>query len=152
MDRIVTANPTNLPALILSAQAAAQQGDSAAAIARFRTIVNIDHSNMMALNNLAYMLGGSDTGEALKYAQQAAELAPDNAAVQDTLGWTYYRMGRSDMAVRYLKAAVDKESTPRRQFHLGMSYLKMGAQATGQKLVREALAKDPNLAKTEQGW
>jgi hypothetical protein len=33
-----------------------------------------------------------------------------------------------------------------------MSYLKIGDQITGQTIVREALLKDPNLVKTEQGW
>ena len=56
------------------------------------------------------------------------------------------------MAVPYLRTAVEKGASPRRQFHLGMSYLKIGDQANGQKLVREALAKDPSLAKMEQGW
>lgn len=152
LDSIVAKNPSNLTALLLSARAADQSGDSPAAIARFRAIVNIDRSNVIALNNLAYLLAPNDPDEALTYAQRAAEKAPDNAAVQDTLGWIYYRKGLSSMAVRYLKAAVDKESTPLRQFHLGMSYLKMGDQARGQKMVREAVAKDPSLAKTEQGW
>jgi hypothetical protein len=33
-----------------------------------------------------------------------------------------------------------------------MSYLKIGDQVTGQRLVRAALAKEPSLVKTEQGW
>ena len=152
MDSIVSGNPANLSALLLSARANEQSGDHQAAITRYRTIVNLDQSNLTALNNLAYLLATSDPDEALKYAQQAVELAPGEATVQDTLGWVYYRKGLSSMAVRYLKAAVDKEPTPRRQFHLGMSYLKVGDQANGQKMLRDALAKDPNLAKTEQGW
>ena len=129
-----------------------QAGDSPAAIARYRAVIRIDRANLIALNNLAYLLALNDPDEALKYAQQAVELAPDEATIQDTLGWVYYRKGLSGMAVRYLKAAVEKESTPRRQFHLGMSYLRIGDQAAGQKMVREALAKEPNLAKTEHGW
>ena len=90
--------------------------------------------------------------QALTLAQRATELAPEDPGVQDTLGWIYYRKGLYSMAVRYLKTAVEKGPNPRRQFHLGMSYLKVGNQATGQRIVLEALQKDPNLAKTEQGW
>ena len=152
LDGIVSTNPANIPALLLSATADEQAGDFPAAIARYRAAVDIDRSNLIALNNLAYLLVPIDPNEALKYAQQAAEIAPADPAVQDTLGWVYYRKGLPSTAVRYLKAAVDQESTPRRQFHLGMSYLKMGDQAAGQKMVRAALSKEPNLAKTEQGW
>jgi tetratricopeptide (TPR) repeat protein len=152
LDGLVKTNPANVSVLLLSARADEQWGDTQAAIARYRGVINLDRTNPIALNNLAYLLVPSDPDEALKYAQQAVELAPGEASFQDTLGWIYYRKGLSTMAVQHLKAAVDKESTPRRQFHLGMSYLKIGDQANGQKLVREALAKDPSLAKTEQGW
>jgi len=149
---VITANPRNVAALLLSARAEEAAGDHASVIARYRAVLNADSSNLIALNNLAYVLAADNPDEALKFAQQAAEKAPDSPFVQDTLGWIYYRKGLYTMAVRYLKNAVDKESTPRRQFHLGMSYLKVGDQLTGQKIVREALQKDPNLAKTEQGW
>jgi Tfp pilus assembly protein PilF len=101
---------------------------------------------------VAYALAADNPDEALPFAQRAAEMAPDSPTVQDTLGWIYYRKGLYSMAVRYLKTAVDRDATPQRQFHLGMSYLKEGNQAAGQKIVRDALLKDPSLTKTEQGW
>ena len=114
--------------------------------------MHIDSSNLFALNNLAYALAVDNPDEALKFAQEAVEIAPDNPTVQDTLAWVYYRKGLYSMAARFLKTALDKEATPQRQFHLGMTYLKMGDEATGQRMVRAALVKDPGLAKTEQGW
>jgi tetratricopeptide (TPR) repeat protein len=107
---------------------------------------------VVALNNLAYYLASENADEALKFAQQAAELAPDSPYVQDTLGWIYYRKGLYSSAIRYLKTAVAKEPNPRRQFHLGMSYLKSGDRGLGQSLVQTALRQDPNLPKNEQGW
>jgi tetratricopeptide (TPR) repeat protein len=152
LNGIVTADPKNLPALMLLARAENESGDHAAEIETYRTILSLDHSNPLALNNLAYQLAVKSPDEALKFAEQAAEVAPDNPGIQDTLGWIYYRKGLYSMAVRYLKTAVEKGPNPRRQFHLGMSYLKMGDQVAGQKMVREALQKDPKLADTEQGW
>jgi tetratricopeptide (TPR) repeat protein len=152
LSEVVTADPKNVAALLLSAHAQEVVGARAAEVASYRTVLNLDQSNLIALNNLAYVLAPDDPDEALKLAQQAAEMAPDSPNVQDTLGWVYYRKGLYSMAVRYLKTAVDKESTPRRQFHLGMSYLKVGERLTGQKIVQDALAKDPTLAKTEKGW
>jgi tetratricopeptide (TPR) repeat protein len=152
LNEVVTTDPKNVDALLLSAHAQEVVGAHAAEVASYRAVLNLEQSNLIALNNLAYVLAPDDPDEALKLAQQAAEMAPDSPNVQDTLGWIYYRKGLYSMAVRYLKTAVDKESTPRRQFHLGMSYLKTGDQLNGQKIVRDALAKDPTLAKTEQGW
>jgi tetratricopeptide (TPR) repeat protein len=149
---VVAAEPKNISALLLSARAQDAAGAHAAMVASYRAVLNIDPSNLIALNNLAYVLVVENPDEAFKLAQRADEMAPENPNVQDTLGWIYYRKGIYSMAVRYLKTAVDKEANPRRQFHLGMSYLKVGDQAAGQKIMREALQKDPSLAKTEQGW
>jgi tetratricopeptide (TPR) repeat protein len=152
LKRVLEADPRNPPALLLSARAEEASGNQDGVLARYRAVLDVDGANLIALNNLAYSLAGSKPDEALKLAQQALEIAPDNASVQDTLGWVYYRKGLYSMAITHLKKAVDKETNPRRQFHLGMSYLKVGDQANGQRIVAEALRKDPNLAKTEQGW
>jgi Tfp pilus assembly protein PilF len=94
----------------------------------------------------------ADPDEASKLAQRAAELAPDNAAVQDTLGWVYYRKGNYTTALPYLKAAVTKEPTPRREFHLAVCYLKSGNKDLGEKLLQKAIREDPKLPAKEQGW
>ena len=131
---------------------ARETGDREEAIRRYRAVLDIDGSNVIALNNLAYTLAASEPDVALKYAQQAAELAPDNAAVQDTLGWIYYRKAIYGTAVTHLETAMAKEPTPRRQFHLAMCYLKSGRRDQGEKTLQLALRQDPNLPVTEKGW
>jgi hypothetical protein len=59
----------------------------------------------------------------------ALEIAPQDPAVQDTLGWIYYRRGLYPAAAQYLQAAVAKVPNPARQFHLALSYIKAGAGA-----------------------
>jgi uncharacterized protein HemY len=152
LNAVLTTQPANMTALLLAARADEAAGDRASVIARYRAVLAVDNSNVIALNNLAYTIAPENPDEALKFAQQAVERDSESAYVQDTLGWVYYRKGLYSMAMRYLKTAVDRESTPRRQFHLGMCYLKNGDQTNGQKLVSDALQKNPNLVKTEQGW
>ena len=141
----------NINVLLMLASIAGDT-DPEEAISRYRAVIAIDNSNLVALNNLAYILAPADPDVALKYAQEAAELAPDNATVQDTLGWIYYRKAIYDSAVTYLASAVAKEPTPRRQFHLAMSYLKSGNRDLGEKTLQLALRQDPRLPQTEKGW
>ena len=152
LTAVLAADPKNVSALMMLAGIEGETGNREASIAKYRAVLSIDATNVAALNNLAYSLAADNPDEALKYAQQAGELAPNEPAVQDTLGWVYYRKGIYRTAVDYLKNAVAKEPTPRRQFHLAMCYLKAGDPDLGRKTLSAALQKDPNLVKTEQGW
>jgi Tfp pilus assembly protein PilF len=149
---LVTGDPKNISALLMLGTIAGETGDRDEAISRYRAVIAADSSNVMALNNLAYTLAPTEPDEALKCAQQAAEMAPNSAAVQDTLGWVYYRKAIYGTAATYLETAVAKEPTPRRQFHLAMSYLKSGKRDLGEKTLQLALRQDPNLPQTEKGW
>jgi tetratricopeptide (TPR) repeat protein len=149
---LVAADPKNIPALLLLAAVASDRNNRDEAISRYRAVVDMDGSNLVALNNLAYTLAASDPDLALTFAQRAAELAPDNANAQDTLGWIYYKKAIYQTAVTYLETAVKKDPTPRHQFHLGMSYIKIGNRDLGQKTVQSAIQKDPKLLETEKGW
>jgi tetratricopeptide (TPR) repeat protein len=150
--RALAVDPKNVRALVMLGTIAGEAGDRQEAIDRYRAVLAIDDSNLPALNNLAYALALSSPDDALKYAQHAAELAPDNPTVEDTLGWVFYRKAIYGSAVRYLEAAVAKDPTPRRQFHLAMSYLKFGDRDKGEKTLKTALQKAPDLTKSEEGW
>jgi tetratricopeptide (TPR) repeat protein len=152
LTEVLRVDPRNQSALIMMAGVDDRLSNRADAIAKYQTILSMDSSNMAALNNLAYDLALERPDEALKPAQQAAELAPKSAAVQDTLGFVYYRKGLYTLARERLQMAVSLETTPLYQFHLGMCYLKLGEQTLGESTVRAALAKDANLLRTQIGW
>jgi Tfp pilus assembly protein PilF len=150
---VIAANPTNPGALLMLGGVAEEIGDQEEALRRYREAFALDNSNVAALNGLAYALASSQqTDEALKYAQHAVELAPDDASVNDTLGWIYYKKAIYPTAIRYLETAVAKEPTARREFHLAMSYLKSGQRDLGAKKLQLALQQDPKLPVTEKGW
>jgi len=149
---IAALNPKNVAPLLSLADLDVAAGDPAGAIARYRTVLKVDASNLVALNNLAYFLALEKPDEALPFAEQAAKIAGEDATVQDTLGWVYYRKGQYRTAVGYLRTAVAKEPTARRQFHLAISYLKAGERDLGQTMLQTALRQDPTLPQTEQGW
>jgi tetratricopeptide (TPR) repeat protein len=152
LETMVRVDPKNVPALLLLAHIDELGANRAGAVTRYRAVLAVDGANLEALNDLAYNLAQQNPDEALPLAQQAAEIAPDNAAVQDTLGFVFYRKGDYRNATNYVKTAVSKEPTARRQFHLAMCYSKSGDQTLAAKTMAAALEKDPNLPKTERGW
>lgn len=147
---LIEHDPTNSAALLMLAGVEARLGDRKSAIARCRAVLEFDSKNVSALNNIAYYMTAEDLDSALGFAQQAAELNPNNAAVDDTLGWIYFRKGLYKIAAPYLERAADKEPTPRRKFHLSLCYLKMGNRTAGQHMLQSAIAQDPSLLHSEE--
>lgn len=145
-------DPRNTKARLMLADIAQSAHRNNEAISQYRAVLEIDGANVMALNNLAYILAPTDPDNALAYAQKALAAVPDNATVQDTIGWIYCRKGIYDTALRYLRTSVDREPTPKRQFHLAITYIKSGDRGKGEALLALALGKEPDLAKTEQIW
>ena len=154
LTEITKGDPRNVRALLSLAGLDENAGNQPGAAIRYRAVLEVDASNLIALNNLAYSLAMADPvpDEAPKFAQRALELAPENATVQDTLGWVYYRKKNYTAALTYLKAAVAKEPTPKREFHLAVCYLKSGNKELGEKLLQKALQQDPKLSAKEQAW
>jgi Tfp pilus assembly protein PilF len=150
LREVLAKEPRNVSALLLVAEIEKSSGDHAAAIERYRTILAFDSLNLVALNNISTELTSGNPDEALGFAQKALEIAPENAAVQDTLGWIYYRKGIYQTAAKHLKEAVSREPNPRRQFHLGMSYIKTGDLRQGRELLQAALQQDPSLNSVSQ--
>jgi tetratricopeptide (TPR) repeat protein len=142
---VLSSHPENVQARLLLASTEEKAGNQAAAIVQYRAIIERDPKNLAALNNLACALARDNPDEALKYAQSAIEVAPEEPAAQDTLGWIYYRKGIYREAVTYLRRAVDKQATPPRQYHLGMAYAKVGEKRLAIQYVSAALDKDSSL-------
>jgi tetratricopeptide (TPR) repeat protein len=152
LTNLLAAQPANEAANLLLAELEFSQKNSGAAAVHFVAAVEKNPDNVTALNGAAYLMVGQDPNVALKYAQHAADLAPNNAMVQDTLGWVYYRRGDYPKAVEYLSRSVAGQPSPVRRFHLAMAYLKAGDRDQGQQQLSQALAQDPNLLKNEEGW
>lgn len=96
---------------------------------QFRKILTDDPQNAMTLNYLGYMLAdrGVRLDEALGYVKKAIEMDPANGAYLDSLGWTYYKLGKYDLAEASLtKALQHTPNDPTVQEHMGDVYQKTG--------------------------
>lgn len=120
-----------------------------AAIENYRSVLTFDSRNTEALNNLAYLLAekGESLDEALKYAEQAVELAPDEPLYLDTLGWVLYRKGIYQRAIQYLERAVQKNPHTNvvARYHLAMAYAKHGDRERSKAALEAALKANPKL-------
>ncbi len=128
-----------------------------AAIDGYRKVLAMSPQNIIALNNLAYLLvtQSGQVDEALNAAQRALELAPGNADIEGTLGWVLYRKGAYESSLRYLKDASQRDGSATsegaivRKYHLGMAYLKDGNRNLGVKSLASALQMNSSLPEAE---
>jgi tetratricopeptide (TPR) repeat protein len=146
--RIVADHKNDAVALLWLGVVEELKGNYTAAIDRYRKVIEAEPQNIQALNNLAYLLTehGNKPDEALKYAEKAGELSPQDPDIADTLGWIYYRKGLYSLAVRHLEraASMDKgRAVPK--YHLAMAYAKGDNAARARATFAVALKLNPNL-------
>jgi Flp pilus assembly protein TadD len=121
-----------------------QTGAGDEAVPLYREVLQAEPKNWVAMNNLASLLTGKSPGEAVTFAEMAASLAPDVAAVRDTLGWAQFKAGRVDAAeatFRGLRTSAPEGALP--AYRLGLILASTGRMDEAKALLTEALARDP---------
>lgn len=83
-----------------------QQGRNAAAMAEYERVLTHDASNLIALNNLAWLYQEAGNSKALEMAAKLYELAPERAEFIDTYGWVQVQQGDAERGLNLLKEAV----------------------------------------------
>lgn len=76
-----------------------------AAAAHYRTVVDLQPNNAVALNDLAWIAGELGDPKALGYAERAVKLAPNNAAFLDTYGMLLVNKGEAERGLPFLERA-----------------------------------------------
>lgn len=145
-----TLDPTNPQVWIYRGLLEANQKNYPQAIEAYRKVVDLDPKNVLALNNLAYLLAThvNQTDEALRYVQQAKEIAPNLPDIDDTMGWVLYNKGVYQSALTYLEIALKKHDDPAIRYHLALAYAKVGDKR-GPQMLKEALKAAPQLPEAE---
>jgi tetratricopeptide (TPR) repeat protein len=147
---ILKRDPRNVRALFSLGEVEDKANQSGAAIGYYDQVLSEDHDNVLALNNLAYVLAdtGTDPDRALALAQKAKEVAPENTAINDTIGWAYYSKGLFQAALDYLGKAAN--GTPLTKCHFAMAYTKLGYRQQASAILRTVLKEDPNLPEAQK--
>ncbi len=122
-------HPDDARAAMLLGTLEETKGDLNKAIDYDKKALQLDPSQAVAANNLAYLMvetnGNSDV--ALSYAETARRLMPNSPDTADTLAWVYYHKGTYSLARDLLEDAAKAEpGNASIHYHLGMTYTRLG--------------------------
>jgi tetratricopeptide (TPR) repeat protein len=111
-----------------------------------RSVIKMKPDYAHAYNALGYTLADKTNrlAEAKDLIEKAYKLQPDDPFILDSLGWIYYRLGQSELALKHLHTAYASRPDPEIAAHLGEVLWKIGQHDEAQKIWRAALADNPN--------
>ena len=128
-------------------------GDKAGAEKSFLAVLDKDENHAPTLNYLGYMW--AESGEHLEQAHEMLTRAvgqePENGAYVDSLGWVYFRLGKLDLAEKYLTDAVQlmpRDATVHE--HLGDVQAKRGNKKKALESYRTALNLGPDAKEIDK--
>ena len=106
-----------------------------------RTLIKIKPDHAQAYNALGYgMLERNERiPEAMQLVEKALQLAPDDAAIMDSVGWGYYRSGKLDESVKMLRRAFAGNANPEIAAHLGEVLWVRGDKDEAKKIWQDSL-------------
>jgi len=121
------------------------------AIEQYETILLQEPKYVPAMNNLAWLYQQEKNPRALKYAEKANQLAPDNPAVLDTLGWMLVEQGNTSRGLPLLqKASSLAPKAAEIQYHLALGLIKSGDKTKAREKLEQLLATGKTFPKIDE--
>jgi Flp pilus assembly protein TadD len=110
-----------------------------------RSLIARDPAHAHAHNALGYHLADRNErlSEALKLIERALALAPEDAHIIDSMGWVQFRLGRLDLAEKYLRMAHQRQPDAEISAHLAEVLWVSGRGDEAEALLRSAFLSDP---------
>lgn len=111
-----------------------------------RKLMKIAPDNAHAYNALGYSLldRNQRIPEAIKLVEKAYQLAPDDAAIIDSMGWGQYLLGNLDKSVDFLQRAFKADPDPEIAAHLGEVLWKRGDKNAARKVWADSAKANPD--------
>jgi len=110
-----------------------------------RKLIQVKPDYPHAYNALGYSLLERNIRipEAVELVEKALQLAPDDAAIMDSVGWGYYRSGKLDESIEMLRRALSATPDPEIAAHLGEVLWVRGDKKEAKKVWRDSLKANP---------
>lgn len=137
--------PNNVQLMYVRALTAEKLDQVDKAIEDFKQIIKLEPNNIEALNALGYTMVDktSHIEEGMRYIERAYKMKPDDAAILDSMGWGYYRLGELKKALQYLQRAFNKMKDPEIAAHLGEVLWVNGDHTKARQVWADALRETP---------
>jgi Flp pilus assembly protein TadD len=113
---------------------------------QLKKLIQLKPDYAQAYNALGYSWADRNErlAEAKDMIEKALKIAPDDAAIIDSMGWVLYRLGDLARAEDLLKRAYDAQPDPEIAAHLGEVLWKANKRAEAERVWHSALAKAPD--------
>ena len=132
--------PDDAASRLLLAQYYLDHDEYSLSAEQFQHVLKLYPSNIVALNNLAWIYTQENNPQALAFAKRAYTLAPNSANVQDTYGWAMTVNGNAKIAIPILlKAAEQAPEVPAVKYHLAVAQAKIGDTTAAKANLQAAL-------------
>jgi putative PEP-CTERM system TPR-repeat lipoprotein len=141
-DDLLRRHPAFAPAYFAQGRILEMMGMKKDAVKKYLDALAVSADYVAPLNNLAnlYADGYGSKTEAVRLAETALALQPDNAGVMDTLGYALLKNGRLQEARKVLeKAANLLPDNPTVKFHLVLAYKESGDRGAAFAMLQKAL-------------
>jgi tetratricopeptide (TPR) repeat protein len=142
LDEALAQTPNSVSLGVQKALIQTGMSNYTAAAQSYETVLATSPDAVLVLNNLAalYSTYLPKPDRALKLANRAYELVPNNPSFADTLGWILYQQGEYDKAKPLLLTAANSlAASPEVQFHLGMLHYMRGEEPEAKARLGKAL-------------
>jgi tetratricopeptide (TPR) repeat protein len=121
----------------------------------YKYILDKNPKNGLAANNLAWVLAEkgkkSDLDEALKLAQTAKDMYPDDPRVADTLGYVYLKKGLPDNALGQFQMASEKlGDEPTILYHMALALMDLKRDTEAVSYLKKSLVSTKQFPEKQQ--
>ncbi|MBI5436299.1 MAG: tetratricopeptide repeat protein [Nitrosomonadales bacterium] len=113
-----------------------------------RKAIQARPDNAQAYNALGYSLldRNERVQEGMQLVEKANQLAPDDVAIIDSVGWGHYRLGNIPKSLEFLRRAYNANPDPEIAAHLGEVLWVQGEKGEAKKVWDDALKSHPENA------
>jgi len=147
LEKWITEHPDDKQVKLVLASRYHQEDNIERAIELYKEVIRDDPTNMIALNNLAWMYLETDPVEALKLAERAFKLAPEQPEVMDTFGWLLVQQGSQvERGVHLIKSAMEKKpDVDSIRYHYAFALAKSGNKQLAISELKKVLARNTSF-------
>lgn len=146
-------HPDDIPVRLAYASTLMSDGQEPQSTTQYAIILQAVPGNLTALNNQAWILRKKEPAQALEYARKAATLAPDSAAVLDTLAVVEFINEDYEQAQRsILRALRNAPDDPSMRYHSAMIAVANNDNSTARSTLQKLIAANkafPELAEAK---